>query len=755
MIRYRLVTHYVKRYHRTIVLRHYSLYSNRLQTTPPSIFVNRYSSEVAKTDERPTDTTRHEEVERWVRDSFIDTIRRHGSSPNEGNNSQPLVVYNKNRGGEMFGIPTVNDETFKIIWEEEFRDGDPGTAGIVIVRLKNRRTIFSTSQLLILFQGLKAKNNFYQMHGVYYAYRNYLKDEKFRENKSDYGQLIELIIQCEGALKNYWNCERFFSLYIKNGVFKPDTLLLGLKAFMINGNVQLAKEFFIQIVNNEDTFSFGTLELHQLLKFLLNRHDYGNIDFFFQMWNSKGRSLDFATLALVHRIYLKCSGGEITNNNLLNRFVSNERVQGTGYLQNLRSKLTVLYYNLFELNDTSTLEHYNIAVKTEGDVEIQQEFFDTLLHYYVRRMDKPRIDMILSILDRETSLALQQRHYSMVAKYYVAKRDMASLVSFYDKRIMDGEISLNRDVLYDICNCATRAYSQGVSTNFKTRVITLIHTDKRYMISNWWLRDIINYLDKNPRDTLLTEFKSKLVQKDMMGARDLFLERIRDELKPEFKIMFQMLKLCMNKDFEPLAKVIDSTMKRLYPGAIPLSVETLWLRYDILKLSDPSARQTAVRSFLRNFGPSLCYRDMINVSKLLIEVGVLQGAELLLLKCKAALGASNDPAQWSHYYMAYLKLATVKLNAPLFEQLLQECLANPAASDTNAGQLRAHIKYFAKRSPQGPEQSQKLRQLVHAKSVQSQQRRRDSKKQLAQVLTTMDRWLRSSITAHRNGTACK
>ncbi|CCD27253.1 Pet111p NDAI_0K00620 [Naumovozyma dairenensis CBS 421] len=230
---------------------------------------------------------------------------------------------------------------------------------MLINKYRDEDKIFPLKYILPLLRYVKPKGDTPDLilcHKLYDSYRPYM--DLLKQNDSiSYFEYISMMIKIEYKLKNFQTCEKLFSEYIQCNQPKQEILLVGLKSFIANNNIQLAKEFYIQVLTNEDNFPMTSWELYGFLKELDKYSDFTTIDWAFKLWIQLKckRTKDIKeipnhkTLQLIHKAYL------MTNDIVaLKKFWELDAIKSSNYRKNILSEITEFIQNIYK-NKPNTL----------------------------------------------------------------------------------------------------------------------------------------------------------------------------------------------------------------------------------------------------------------------------------------------------------------------------------------------------------------------------------------------------------------
>lgn len=161
---------------------------------------------------------------------------------------------------------------------------------------------------MVLFSTLQSLGRYFEIHTIYDAYKKDIIILKEQCDPKTYVSFIKMLLQSEHRLKNYELCEELFSEYIKYPRVHTNFIKIGLLTFLRNYNFQLAKEFYIQVLNNQETFPIDNRCFHSFFKEICKKGDLSMMKFVFNMWLEKCEGEKMlplnATIFLMHKQFL-------------------------------------------------------------------------------------------------------------------------------------------------------------------------------------------------------------------------------------------------------------------------------------------------------------------------------------------------------------------------------------------------------------------------------------------------------------------
>lgn len=710
------------------------------------------------------------DITRWIRESVIENIPSNRILQRTTTIKPSSITKVVEDTSNIYGIPSVDETTFEIIWKNKFiEEDDDEVAEVVIKRLQFKRNIFKVSQLEYLVSNLFQRNRFYYIHELYLVYKKYFGSihSKINDDTDKYRTLIKHFIQVESQLNHYSECEELFSQYIKLSRMESKIVNLGLKSFVANNNIQLAKEFFIQIMkDNDNIFPLDPHDFKIFLKSLQHSYQYELIDYFIQMWVQFGKPLNYELLSYCHYIYLM-------NNNPMNdkleRFTMKQgKIYQSEYFDSLQCKIITFYCESMRQGNINieTKQRLDSLVTKETNPKIRYWYYKNMLKLYVQFQDLKSIQDYLHKMIADSEITLDSKIYNVVANYFVKRGDLQNLVTFYDTLLREGTIKLGSDIFYLILRCGKIAYPDSnfqIMVNQLKKMMANSHLDMKLL---WWLTNFekkLKLFDEKDRmkiksNQLYLKFINKVRSNRLVEARNLLYQYFQDETKQDQHLFYRMLKYCLSCDNSlQLAEIIDKQIRKddYYYKKNPLKLEILWLSYHIKNNSngDSNGNRARLQQLERNFDLQMTSQNCLDLANLMLLVHDYSNAERLIKKsCERII--NDDKLQWTIYYMMSLKFAARTLNPEYFITTLQEWVnsTHPVVLlSKNKNQIQSYIKYFGKRSELLKESiiltpwQDNATLLFEQLKARDQERQNKAQQDIQSMLDSMQQWIDRAV----------
>ncbi|CAR29635.1 hypothetical protein ZYGR_0AD03190 [Zygosaccharomyces rouxii] len=698
---------------------------------------------------RPTDSQQSkDDIANWMKSSLNDPIPTHQvSSAVETQDS----TSSKHLSHHPF-VFIVSQEDYRRDWFYRFNSGDLRVVENVLTLANEKSTVFTLAQIETLLRRLKYLRRNFEAHEIFCAYQGYLRH--LRKNDMDqeaYCNFLEIVLRVEDSLGNYEICEELFSEYIKFPNLNAKIITIGFRSFIENNNLQLAKEFYIQALNNPDTFPLSEKELILFLNDLDVHGDYKSVQAFFNLWLKK-KSNDASgylpsreLLCVVHGMYRKNR-----NEELLVDFLSHEAVQKAGYPSDIFFELNEFYYNLHcrDIWSQSKLEskiNYFI-VELRYWKEKREEFYLFLLNFFVLSKDFGNIKFVLSLIQKDHIIRLKPKFHLAIARYFVNEGMLQDLMGYYSdvlKRRGADSVHLRISIIAQLYRCALFAHPT-LSKEIANEFTVLLNRDE-YVRQFPRLREFLKRLSRirpkgrktvaqytgvlelSPVDYERLEiFENRVNHGDLVGAKSFILENLRRGIQPSFNLHYCILQKILKLQLPTLAKTLDELFLSVYQRN-PMKLKILWLRYGIM--NEYNAFQTSSESislakykvlssklldFERHHQSVLDFVNYMQLTQICLQIREYELA-VGLLQRGATLINEKDKRHWQIYYMTALKLSARVYDMEAFSKLLQEWNENSSASwiaHSSLRQIKSYIKLFAKRSNRIPNYDENTMQEI-------------------------------------------
>ncbi|SMN22052.1 similar to Saccharomyces cerevisiae YMR257C PET111 Mitochondrial translational activator specific for the COX2 mRNA [Maudiozyma saulgeensis] len=669
---------------------------------------------------------KNEELAKWIRNSYIETPLTISADINV-----PLTSYDdgynldSSGGGFIGGIPAVDEDTFNIIWKYKFCIGDPQTVEVVIKRISNRRTIFNVKQLTLLLSSLKELKRYTQIHRIYAGYSVYLKyfleDNVNGITDEDKDLFLELFMECEKELSNYTNCEKLFSHYIKYSRIKSEVTLLGLRSFIENNNLQVAKEFFIQIMTNKETFPLSSKDFYKLLKFLNTVRNYKTMDYFYQLWlHYRNEEINLTEdniniTSLMYRTYLLSD-----NEEKVNTFLNNENIKNSKFKTTIRYELTKFYYKIFSLAkvNNNALLMVDIPTELKEEIKLYSEklkdnfkerrlFYLTLLQAYTKLNNITEIKKLLEIVDEDPNIELDSDFHAGIITYFIKNGKLIDLIDYYKElKKMHTKIS-DKKMFISLYRCFQNANSI-ISQEYRNEMLLILKSTPVYEHAFPWItkhklfwrdKHNLSYLDS----ITYSKFRSALKVDDLIEAKMLLISRCRDGIMPNVNMFYILLNMCLEGGYINLATMIDQMIKDMYhPNShMTMKIQLLWLKKHLLlsKRTQVAKREEIIRIEARFKNSIPSFQNLIQLADIYSGIYDFENCQRIL---KSAFSKMNqdDRREWLMYYCTLLKAHCKALDWEQFILVLKDWNSNKKAYYLNVNtvkQLKQFMKFMTKR----------------------------------------------------------
>lgn len=668
---------------------------------------------------------KNEELAKWIRNSYIETSLSF-STPSMGNNNLHDDILNLDATGAGYigGIPAVDEDTFNIIWKFKFCIGDPQVVEILLKRIHNRRTIFNVKQLNLLLLALKELKRDTQIHRIYNGYEKYLKffleNEPKNTLRGDIDLTLEIFMNVERRLSNYNNCEKLFSYYIKYSRIKSEFTLLGLRSFIENNNLQLAKEFFMQVLSNKDTFPLSSKDFFRLLCFLNAVRNYKTMNHFYQLWlfnkpEEINNTIDSMNISsLMYRTYLLSRDEE-----KIGTFLENETIKKSGFLSSIKFELTNFYDKIFalrksEINNLITIEIpqvikqeiENFSDRLSDNAKERRLFYLTLLRAYTRLNNIKEIKKLLEVVDKDDAIDLDFSFHSHIIAYFVKNGQLNNLIDYYNELLKINAPICERRTFVSLYKCFSNK-SGIMSQEFKNEMMLVLKSNPNYEHAFPWIRNVNTYwTDKRGLccfDTITyNKVKVALKAGDLIEAKTLLISRCRDGVIPQVQMFYNLLRLCLENDYINLATMLEQMIKDMYhPNAhMTMKIQLLLLKQHLLLSSaNRSSKKKAIyhlENQFRNNSPS--FQNLLQLTDIYSGIYDFDNGERLIDQAYREMNKA-DKKEWLMYYKTSLKLYCKAADWEQFIATLRQWNDDSNASYLEVDTLksiRQYVKFMQK-----------------------------------------------------------
>lgn len=698
---------------------------------------------------RPSDSQQSkDDIANWMKSSLNDSIPTYQvSSITETQDS--TASKNMCHRPVVYIVP---QRDYSRDWFCRFNFGDLGVVKDVLKLATEKRTIFTFAQIEILLRRLKYLRRNFEAHEIFCAYQGYLR--RLRENdinQEAYCNFLEIVLRVEDSLGNYKICEELFSEYIKFPNLDAKIITIGFRSFIENNNLQLAKEFYIQALNNPDTFPLSEKELVSFLNDLDEHGDHKSVQIFFNLWLKK-KSNDTAgylpSRELLYLVHGMCRKNH--NEEFLAEFLSHEAVQKVGYHNDIFFELNEFYYNLHcrDFWPQSKLESKigYFIVELRYWKEKREEFYLFLLNFFVLSKDFANIKFVLSLIQKDAVIRLKPKFHLAIARYFVNEGMLQDLMGYYsdvlERRGADN-VHLRISIIAQLYRCALFAYPI-LAKEIANEFMVLLNRDeyvRQFPRLKEFLRKLsrirprgiktaaqyTGVLELSPVDYERLEiFENRINQGDLVGAKSFILEDLRGGIQPSFNLHYCVLQKFLKLKLPSLAKTLDELFLSMYQRN-PIKLKILWLRYGIINeydtlqkslepisLSKYRVLSSKLLDFERQHQSVLDFVNYMQLTQICLQIREYELA-VGLFQRGATLIDEKDKRHWQIYYMTALKLSARVYDVEAFLKLLQQWNENSNASlisHSSLRQIKSYMKLFAKRINRIPNYDENIKQEI-------------------------------------------
>lgn len=686
---------------------------------------------------RPLENHENEsDIADWVKESLSEPI------PSQ-HFQERLVAYGREGGySQKCLIPSltiVSTEEYINKWHTRFAEADLHAVNRVLQGLQTKTRVFTLPHLMTLLRSLRSIRRYYEIHEIYHASEECLPlmadktvDDATRQ------EFLKIVIEAEDILGDYKLCERLFSDYIKFPRLNRHIISVGLKSFLRNDNLQLAKQFFMQALENPETFPVTKVEFKAFCLELSQLGDLDSMLFVFKLWAVKRCSgsttccdPDLGTISLFHRLFIQCD-----DRKGLERFLNDEVIKRTGYERDVIFQTTEFCQNLHQTKKKSfPLESFK-AEKIDQLLTLLEQRADDRRHFYLNLLnalvlgdDFHNIRHVIGKVQRDEKVQLDGSFHHTIAKFFVRNGMLSHMIQYYSDVVLNrtaGRIRLKVSHVEQLWNCALQAYPS--LTREITNELKVILDKKRYLKLFPQLQQVIKQASKiRKRKTIsgeeyskcglpqvdferLRRFESSISNEDVPDATSSILESLKRGTKPHFDFYLCAIRKCLSSSLPNLAKILSEMLSKQYK--VPVKLNILWLRNDICSkyrstmseagtLSSPKSPllETQLREFERTNRESLNFQNYLQLSQIGILIRDYNQAKTLLEEAAHAVDPRSRH-QWLMYYMTSLQLSARLHKPDEFLALLKEWNQNDNAKLISRGsirQVKAYSRLFDKK----------------------------------------------------------
>lgn len=649
-------------------------------------------------------------------------------------NAKDKIIQNP----KQLWTPTIlSDEEYNSIWKSKFSEASSETVKKVMSLIRNKNRSFSSKNLLELILSLSAYQRIYEIHEICMAYLPHIKE--LNDTSEEFEQLLINLMRVESKLNNYMKCEEIFSIYIKRAVVDPKMVQMGLKAFVANDNFYLAKEVYIQALNNPEVFPMTIKELYVFLLEIFEFKDYRSMEYIFTLWLQKKCSKNMLSkndpnikvISLMHKAYLiaRYDGGVLD-------LEDNEFVKRSKYLESIDYQITKCLYNkqksrTMSNNTVATSNDIsNILELLSKDNKKRRSFYLSLLNVTVYNKNFEHMKYVIDKITKDDNITFDASFHAIIAKYFAKNGLIREMVSYYENLIFKSnstKIPLNSKMILLFRDCVVERYP--VLLKEINNELTVFARTKTYYKNFYFLRNVSRKLSQIIEQKVMgsteysipslndidynryKEFKKYMNTSDFEKAEDTLIETIRRGIKPKFNYCYIVLSLAFKRNALTISNIMDNFIRDTFE-TIPMKVKIMWLNRqlwnnhsieEVLPASEFQLEKNIQGNIIRDFESqnrdSLNFLNYIQLSQICINCRDLDQAAEFLTQASTLINKSNR-RHWVMYYMTNSKFLARSWNMEGYLANLQSWNTNTDATLITPGcirQLKAYNKIFLKR----------------------------------------------------------
>ncbi|CUS21456.1 LAQU0S03e03026g1_1 [Lachancea quebecensis] len=632
---------------------------------------------------------------------------------------------------------TPVDRAIEKKWKEgrispSFQERSEETSECTMVQIAKESSPSKTSMSTLskIASSLQESHKFKEIDSLYKTHRTWLSSETVDRSSQAYNDFVQAVFTAEYRLQNFTQCEALFSECLKFRPMSPEVIDMGLVTFVKNNNLTLAKEFYVQVLKNPETFPVTPNTLHAFVLEIFRTSDLATMERVIALWlenSSSPKTYPFhKTFALLHRLLLKLGDEE----GVL-KLLSHPGVKKTKYEGSTEFDLCLLHHEVAAKNLTKHEEigHRMDEISSKMSNENRSKVYIEVLKLGVAKNDFSLIKLATVKAQKDSFVRLNDEFHKHVCRYFVKNGLLKSLVQYLnDVVVPKADCHFGQTYVEQLWNCALQNYPM-LSREFTNDLQLLLNKEELLREYEWLeyttLRKLRKFssnpgLKKSSSQTLLSlrsrlgsEFanaiQSGLADGDAFAVRSLVLNELQRGLRPDFTVLYSLLKLLMQDHIES-AKLVDQILRETY-REIPLKIDILWLKHNALEAtqsiranaSTPAAKQqaalvaaTKIKNFEKQHSGRLNFQNYMQLSSLFLVLRDAKKASHLLEKGKKLINSSNK-RDWFIYYSNALKVYTRARDSGRLLSVLKDWNGNDSAWLITPDTIRSckgYMKYF-------------------------------------------------------------
>lgn len=576
----------------------------------------------------------HNDIFNWMQDSTGISIMntKFDTKQQLPSKVQVPVIENQinshNSGSNLRMIPS---KEFEKQWLKQFQKGDLRDVQIVLRMFNDAKLVFSLHQLSFLVKSLNFHLHYQEIHKLFVGYQKIMSTliENISELKEDeqllVSELFETFLKTEEMFRNYDYCEEIFSYYIQASHIKPRMILIGLKSFIRNNNIQLAIQVYIQALENPDIFPMDKKVLYTFLVYLHKYSNFSTVKYVFNLWIEKKCSKDAPTqylntpiisdeylpdntiLSLMHKIYLH----DNSNHEELQKFL--EKPINSNYLKSPLYEMNCLIKEAKSLksNKRDAINDQLFTLLKKGQ-ELSVIENNTMIHdilvFCVGQKDFSKAINAITFVENERKGQIDYKYCSIISSCFLQCGFFDLFFEYYKQlRAKDTSnyLHINENIISQYWTALVEAYPY-LFNEIRNDFGILISKDEYKKIYPWLSHFSTSILkqsksskrnQKNKKDywistnmyidfERLKTIKSLLKENKEEEIKQYLTKELKQGTCPHFSFFYHLLDIFLTQQKKDLVKFLENTITHHTFYYIPLKYEILKLRHEIEHLKN-------------------------------------------------------------------------------------------------------------------------------------------------------------------------
>ncbi|SCU99732.1 LAMI_0G00452g1_1 [Lachancea mirantina] len=674
------------------------------------------------------------------------------SSCDGASGNQKSIARKKNEAKlrEIGQINCVRDADFLNFWKQVFVAAPLSVADQVVEMRQSKNVVFILEDLLVLLEQLQSLERFRDIDMIYRAYEGNLPELAKSCSAQAYSRFLGLILRAEFGLRNFQTFERLFSHYIKQPYLESAIVELGLLAFVKSKNFPLAKEFYNQILKNQETFPITSSGFHKFAFEIFKTSDLNAMKAVLNLWLENARQSQLLpqkrTMMLFHQLSLRYGDKQA-----FEALIKRNELKSLQYADSLEYKFCNFCHAVHshQLTDKEMIVQKMDSFIDQIEGTGGNNFYYRMLQIAVAADDFQLINHIMSHVSRDTSVSLNEEYHKYIAHIFVKRGQLRALIDYFlhAVRPLKGG-HLTKVFVEQLWSCALQNYPM-LSKEF-TNDLRLLLNKPIYLKQYYWLEHVLwtkmisdlrtkttKEYGKNSRlalddgfdePRLLRKVEQHFKEGDFLSVRATIQERVILGVKPHFVVFYSLLKLALKYSVST-GEWIDDLLRRSHFN-IPLKVDILWLRQNVFHTYRELSRThvasashsdaflvatTKVREFEEKHKDALNFQNYLQLVSILLGLKDHSGAVQLLNSSKKKINKS-DARELNMFYSTALRTYARSRDIDGYLRSLQNWNSDTNASLVTPANIRSCKGFFkylkAHSDPTVPETRNRLSAIL-------------------------------------------